>query len=561
MKSFVTIILTTVFLTTNSFSMEKGEIKEILSVLKQPSKEKIQEFMTKHPKSPFKTFIKKVLVDMSINDTYEIDVDEPFLKLELAIALSNRGLKERSKHLMEEVFKESNFFDEDVILNYPGDRKELFKDEVLKKKIKKALKERDFDKANNYLEFIKVKDDSYKILKAKLLMKTGKRKEAIELLRTIDLPEAKFYLSFFIKDSEEKISLIDSILKSDIERSKKISIAKFVLDRFLVNDLPSFRKFIRIVKRFDKKLYSEYRIKYLIRTAKFKKALNLLKNFNDEKHIAWEIAIKRKFFREKVNFPKDSFSFYRFMLSRKPLSIKWREPRLNDIKDEGIKYIAEENYCDLLSIIDENGISKIDLAIANYMCKNYEKAIKLASLYKTKLDKLPFLLPILYPRPSLFKGDILSLAVARQESLFNRTAVSRSGAIGLMQIMPGTGEYIAKKLNCRNFSTHLLFNDKTNYEFGSFYIHDLLKKTDSLPVAVASYNAGPTRIRKIRKSFWNIKSNEDVVLFVDIFIPIKETRNYVKKVISNYFIYRFITEGENSETEKQEFVSSKEHSN
>jgi soluble lytic murein transglycosylase len=562
MKTYVVIILATLFFTNNAFTFPKRQVDSFIAVLKQPSKESIKDFLNSYPDSPFSPFLKEVLFDISTQEYIDElkNTNKCYLKLKAALVLLEEGLDDESEKLFKEVFEKSNFYDEVILINYPGNRKELLSDSILKQKVKTALKERDFDKASLYLHLIKRKDYEYELLKAKLLLKTGRKREAIKLLRKNPSPEAKFYLIFLEQETEKKLENLNFILNSNIEKEKKISALKFLLDRSLIKNLSLFRKLVEKLKSLNTKLYKEYKAKYFIRTADFKRAKQLLSELKGEKYKAWETAIRRKFFREKVKFNSESLSFYRFMLSEKPLSMKWREPDENDIKDTGIRYIVENKHCYLLEFLDENSLSKLDLAIANYMCGNYQKAIRLASRFKNKMEKLPFLLPILYPMPSIFKNDVLSLSIARQESLFNKAAVSKSGAIGLMQIMPKTGSYIAKRLNIESFSIHMLYNEKINYRFGSFYISELVRKTKSLPIAVASYNAGPTRMKKIASNFWDLKSNEDLILFVDVFIPISETRNYVKKVISNYFIYKFLMEKRICRR-SDESTGSKEHIN
>ena len=103
--------------------------------------------------------------------------------------------------------------------------------------------------------------------------------------------------------------------------------------------------------------------------------------------------------------------------------------------------------------------------------------------------------------------------------------------------MPSTGKYIAGKLNVSNFTVSSLFEPEINYKFGSFYIRKLLESFRSFPLAAAAYNAGPTRIREALKRFGPVKTPYDLVIFVDFYIPFEETRNYVKRVLVNYYFY------------------------
>ena len=125
--------------------------------------------------------------------------------------------------------------------------------------------------------------------------------------------------------------------------------------------------------------------------------------------------------------------------------------------------------------------------------------------------------------------DALAMAIARRESSFMTDAVSPVGATGLMQLMPGTAQYIAKQKVSRN----TLFNAKHNVEFGVQYLRYLMDKLDNNPVLVtASYNAGWRKVLD-----W---LPENASLPVDIWIeniPYRETRHYVKAVMAYQHIY------------------------
>jgi soluble lytic murein transglycosylase-like protein len=127
----------------------------------------------------------------------------------------------------------------------------------------------------------------------------------------------------------------------------------------------------------------------------------------------------------------------------------------------------------------------------------------------------------------------LVLAVIRQESIFNAEIVSRAGAVGLMQIMPSTGEEIARLLGER-FCVDSLTVPSVNIRYGTFYLRRLLDQFSGNEVlALASYNGGPDNA-----SEWYVRGREkDFDLFVED-IGFSETRNYVKKVLGNYWFYR-----------------------
>ncbi len=122
----------------------------------------------------------------------------------------------------------------------------------------------------------------------------------------------------------------------------------------------------------------------------------------------------------------------------------------------------------------------------------------------------------------------------RRESAFNKNARSPVGARGLMQIMPKTGQQIARELKEKWKSSNELLNPITNLKYGSYYYKQLLKKFDGhYALAAAAYNAGPHRVNR-----W---LPQDHTLAADIWIetiPFKETRAYVSAVLTYALIYQ-----------------------
>jgi soluble lytic murein transglycosylase len=122
-----------------------------------------------------------------------------------------------------------------------------------------------------------------------------------------------------------------------------------------------------------------------------------------------------------------------------------------------------------------------------------------------------------------------TFAIARRESSFMADAYSSAGALGLMQMMPNTARFIAKKKVNRS----KLFSPNTNVRYGTDYLKYLLKKVKGNEViAAAAYNAGITRVNRWLKV--------DKPLSADVWIetiPFKETRNYVKSVMAYRQIY------------------------
>lgn len=187
-----------------------------------------------------------------------------------------------------------------------------------------------------------------------------------------------------------------------------------------------------------------------------------------------------------------------------------------------------------------------------YKTRNYEAAISLASdliydfRYRFLLLNKRFL-TVLYPRPyynyvhrySVSYGVQVNLiyAIMRQESLYDPTSYSSADAIGLMQIIPPTGYYIAKRVGRYDFNPAMLYKKNVNINFGSYYLKILLDRFNNRKyLAIASYNAGPLAV-----AYWknNFPKKYDPSLFIEL-IPVKQTRHYVKAVLANYYIYNLI---------------------
>jgi soluble lytic murein transglycosylase len=148
-----------------------------------------------------------------------------------------------------------------------------------------------------------------------------------------------------------------------------------------------------------------------------------------------------------------------------------------------------------------------------------------------------------YPVTSLPSGGTaepsLLLAITRQESAFDRDAVSRAGARGLMQLMPTTASDVARKMQLP-FSAERLTTDGTyNVLLGRAYLEKLIDDFGgSYGLAIAAYNAGPGRVRQWLRDYGDPRGGGiDMVDWIEN-IPIGETRNYVQRVLETLQIYR-----------------------
>ncbi|MBV28765.1 MAG: lytic murein transglycosylase, partial [Rhodospirillaceae bacterium] len=133
----------------------------------------------------------------------------------------------------------------------------------------------------------------------------------------------------------------------------------------------------------------------------------------------------------------------------------------------------------------------------------------------------------------------LILALMRQESGFDSYAKSRTGARGLMQIMPATAKSIARKLNVPYSKSRLITDPGYNLMLGHAYISNLLNRYDnSYVLALAAYNAGPKWVKRWRRDNGDPRSHDvDALDWIER-IPLAETRNYIQRVLSNLQVYR-----------------------
>ena len=129
----------------------------------------------------------------------------------------------------------------------------------------------------------------------------------------------------------------------------------------------------------------------------------------------------------------------------------------------------------------------------------------------------------------------LLLAVMRVESVFQSRIVSYAGAVGLMQIMPRTGENIAHAVGVDEFTPEDLLKPETNIDFAAWYLASLIERFDGrLPLAIASYNGGPHNVRR-----WIAGRRERMPLDAMLeLIPFGQTHRYVRRVLTHYEAYR-----------------------
>lgn len=178
----------------------------------------------------------------------------------------------------------------------------------------------------------------------------------------------------------------------------------------------------------------------------------------------------------------------------------------------------------------------------------YHQALRLArARFRDQLERTggnfaPSLWNVAYPTgllPTIKLQDVkgvdpyLIAAIIREESQYDVKAVSRVGAIGLMQVMPATANTVAQRVGLPAVGREDLFDQETNIRIGVRYVEQLLEQfSGNLVYTIASYNAGPLAVGNWIAQYREQTQDE----FVEL-IPYQETRQYVKRVLRSYREY------------------------
>jgi len=292
---------------------------------------------------------------------------------------------------------------------------------------------------------------------------------------------------------------------------------------------------------------------YYISKKKYKKALEifteLYNTYKSSKYLYWKAKATEKINKDASHIYKSLITddFYgvlaRIKTDKTLVSTRQKDTPLNrqpmeradtlieaGLKDEAVTelmYQAEKTtqYNKLLNI-----------ALRLKEIGQYRKAILLTTRLPYEIQPDEILYPLAYwntIKKVSAEHDIdpfLLLAVMREESRFDPEAHSPAGAIGLMQLMPQTARRTARSLK---LDINDIFDIETNVKLGTHYLNGLIKKFGSVPVALAAYNAGEHRVKK-----WLKNGNYDAFDEFIEDIPFKETRKYIKRIVTTYFQYR-----------------------
>lgn len=145
----------------------------------------------------------------------------------------------------------------------------------------------------------------------------------------------------------------------------------------------------------------------------------------------------------------------------------------------------------------------------------------------------------IYPIPEQYRETItyysekykvperIIYATIKVESNFDSAAVSKAGAVGLMQLMPSTFEWLTQDMLCENLDVGMLYDPETNIRYGTYYLSYLYAKFCSWQNTFAAYNLGESRVRELLSDPDCIDGDGNLIN-----IPVAETASYVKKMDS-----------------------------
>ena len=151
----------------------------------------------------------------------------------------------------------------------------------------------------------------------------------------------------------------------------------------------------------------------------------------------------------------------------------------------------------------------------------------------TLIEKLSYPMPeqyaefISYYSQKYSGPERILYATRKTESNFDSGAVSHAGAIGLMQMMPSTFEWISCDLLREDLDVGMLYDPETNIRYGTYYLSYLYAKFDSWTNTFAAYNLGETKVSELLSDPRYVDENGDLKN-----IPVSETRTYVSKINS-----------------------------
>ena len=213
--------------------------------------------------------------------------------------------------------------------------------------------------------------------------------------------------------------------------------------------------------------------------------------------------------------------------------------RLQSLIQVGFADELEKEIVHLNSILNRE-IAKESISIAENFDLAYTQLKIVNRLEQFGMDvptHLYYPTSVWKPRDGFKLEKELLHAFMHQESMFNTKAKSKDGAMGLMQVLPSTAKFITKSKDVKRNNSNILKNPEINLEVGQEYITyllDLEVVSRNLIFLAAAYNGGPGNLQK-----WKKETNylDDSLFFMES-IPSRETRWFIEKILTKYWIYQ-----------------------
>ena len=303
-----------------------------------------------------------------------------------------------------------------------------------------------------------------------------------------------------------------------------------------------------------------------LRSGKYKKASaifsGLYKTYGDSKYLYWKARSLQEdgedasvLYRTLLRKEREFYSILTYSLHKESAGGNWKfvkavtpakevpaAPQKMDRVEALIGLGFSQEALSELIYVSKDVDSVDDIS---YLCSkfqelgNYRYPVRLAARLPYTEELHSYLYPrvhwdIIKPLSEQYHVDpLLVLSVMREESRFDPGARSAAGALGLMQLMPGTAHRFDSMVKVELRNSHDILEVENNIRIGVYYLSHLIKEFGSYAYAVAAYNAGEDAVRQwIKKGQYG-----SVDQFIED-IPYRETRNYVKKVLTSFFEYK-----------------------
>jgi len=532
--------------------LKKARIREI---------KESQEINEKCTENLFRKYIKDYPQDNEIKYLY-------------AIWLKNNNMTEKSKELFKEIYLSADILSD--IASSEIDPSNLNIEDLLERS-ENLIRKMKYKKAEELLKEILLKDNGK--LKKEILNKLGftlfKQKKYIEASEIYKKAQDKYWelRSLYragLKDTV--ISEIENILNMNDSRMGSILIA-------IASDMRRDEKYDDALS-----LYQQITDKFpadkedaiwgvgwtYYQKGEYGKAYeifgNLYKKYEDIKYLYWQARSleenggnAEEIYKKIINKNNNFYTFLSILKNKDLKKVSNSDigsPDKFDLKQ--IAKIDTKNSMNILriDILLELGFKREALNEILYLSKKTNSLSDILYIIKKLNDigeykhsvkiatRLPFdnsLISFLYPSAYISLVEKVSsssridplfvISIIREESRFDPDAISPAGALGLMQLMPGTALKINKKIK----NSHDILDVENNISAGVKYLSRLLQEFGSYTYALAAYNAGEDSVKRWLKN----KRYKSIDEFIED-IPYTETKNYVKKVLSSYFIYKSI---------------------